>query len=53
VESCVTPETNNEMTRIFSATYRYFRFLEGRMAIYWWSITKKLPTRQILMKGSD
>ncbi|WP_157763703.1 hypothetical protein [Paraburkholderia aromaticivorans] len=47
VESCVTPETNNEMVRIFSASYRYFPLLEDRLANYWWSVTKKLPTRQI------
>ncbi|WP_244143166.1 hypothetical protein [Paraburkholderia terricola] len=47
VESCVTPETNNEMVRIFSASYRYFPLLEDRLANYRWSVTKKLPTRQI------
>ncbi|MEM5312031.1 hypothetical protein [Paraburkholderia sp. JHI869] len=47
VESCVTPETNNEMVRIFSASYRYLPLLEDRLANHWWSVTKKLPTRQI------
>ncbi|ASV97015.1 hypothetical protein CJU94_01800 [Paraburkholderia aromaticivorans] len=35
------------MVRIFSASYRYFPLLEDRLANYWWSVTKKLPTRQI------
>jgi hypothetical protein len=47
VEACITPETNNEFVRNFSASYGWFALNCDRAANQWWRFTRGLPTRQI------
>ena len=47
VESCLTPETNNEIIRNLTASYGKLPLWEDRIANRWWRITRGVPTRQI------
>lgn len=47
VEACITPETNNEIVRNFSASYGWLPLFCDRVANRWWHATRGLPTRQI------
>lgn len=47
VESCITPETNNEMVRCLSASYKLLPLWADRFANRWWRLTRGVPTRQI------
>jgi len=47
VESCVTPETNNEIVRNLTASYGKLPLWEDRIANRWWRMTRGVPTRQI------
>jgi len=47
VESCISPETNNEVVRNLTASYGKLPLWEDRIANRWWKITRGVPTRQI------